>query len=148
MSRDTTVSQTELGSGVSRINVLAAGLSAVCLIHCLALPVLISVLALSVPFAENEVVHATLVLLAAPATLWVIHKSRSYRNHRLFIAAATVGLALMFAGTFFAPFARFEEPMTIAGALLLVSAHIRHWFTLRAAQRTVVHHNSQSQSAS
>ncbi len=147
MSTGTSIPQTELGQGVSRINLLAAGLSAVCLMHCLALPVLISLLALSVPFSENEIVHVTLVLMAAPATLWVIHKSRSRRNHRLFVVAATIGLALMFAGTFFAPLARFEEPLTIAGALLLVTAHIRHWFTLRAAQPTGMLPESQRQSA-
>ncbi|MDJ0759452.1 MAG: MerC domain-containing protein [Woeseiaceae bacterium] len=146
MSTSTTVLPTDLGRGVSRLNLLAAGLSAVCLIHCLALPVLISLLALSVPFTENEFVHVGLVLMAAPATLWVMHKSRSHRNHRLFIAVAAIGLTLLLAGTFFSPLASFEEHLTIVGALLLVTAHIRHWSNLRVASRTVGHIDSQSRS--
>ena len=133
----TTASPTELGRGVSRLNLVAAALSTLCIIHCLALPLLISVLALSVPFTENETVHITLVLLAAPATLWVIYRSRSQRHFRLFIATASTGLIVMLAGTFVHPLERFEEPMTVAGALILVTAHLWHWSALRTARQTV-----------
>ena len=147
MNTDTTISATDLGPGVSRLNLLAAGLSTLCIIHCLALPLLISLLALSVPFAENELVHITLVLLAVPATLLVIHRSRAHQNFRLFIATAAIGLAVMLAGTFLPPLARFEEPLTVTGALLLVSAHMWHWFALRSARRTVAPAHGQSESA-
>ena len=136
----------EVERGVAELDLLAAVLSVACLIHCLALPLLISVLALSVPFTENEAVHIGLVLMAAPATLWVIHKSRAMRNQRLFIAAASIGLVILLSGTFLPPLAQFEEPLTVVGALILASAHLWHWSELRALRRTVGQVRSQSES--
>lgn len=133
MSTDSTHTPTELGSRVSKVNLLAAVLSTLCILHCLAIPLLISVLALSIPFRENETVHVILVLTAAPATLWVMYRSLQRGHHRLFAVAAAIGLALLFAGTFAAPLAQFEEPLVVIGALMLVSAHMWHWYVHRAA---------------
>ncbi len=142
MSR--TASPTEPGRGVPHLDLIAAVLSGLCIIHCFALPVLISLLALSIPFTESEIVHVILVLAALPATLWVIYKS--YPGQRLFIWTAATGLTLLLAGTFVAPLAAFEEPLVVVGALLLGSAHVWHWFDVRAARRTATQPGSQSES--
>ncbi len=144
-----TTSQAPLsGAGIAKADLFAAVMSIACIIHCLALPLLISLLALSVPFTENEAVHIGLVLLAAPATLWVIYKSLARDGQRLFIGVATTGLLLLLAGTFVPPLARFEEPLTVVGAFTLASAHLWHWFAFRAELRTLVPAHSQSESAS
>ncbi|MEM8683845.1 MAG: MerC domain-containing protein [Pseudomonadota bacterium] len=134
MTTSTTSDSSEQQLGVAKADLLAAALSIACIIHCLALPLAVSLLALSVPFAENEMVHRALVALAAPATLWVIHKSLSRPGQRLFIAAAVSGLVLLIAGSFLPPFERFEEPLTVTGAFILASAHLWHWFTIRAVR--------------
>ena len=144
MTMSRTASPTESGRSVPHLDLFAAVLSALCIIHCFALPVLISLLALSIPFTENEVVHVSLVLAALPATLWVIYKT--YPAQPLFILAAATGLTLLLAGTFVAPLAAFEEPLTVVGALLLGSAHLWHWFDVRAARRTAGQPASQSES--
>jgi len=120
---------------VAAVDLFATALSALCLVHCLALPLLMSALAVSLPFAENEAIHKVLVLLAAPATIWVMRQSRSMANQRAFRAVAGLALALLFASAFLEPLESVEEPVTIAGALLLGSAHLWHWLHTRALRR-------------
>lgn len=133
--------------GVAGLDLYAAVLSALCIIHCLALPFLVSIMALSVPFSENEAVHIALVLLAAPATLWVIYKVRGHNRQRAFIAVASAGLVLLLAGTFAPPLEAYEEPLTVVGAMLLGSAHLWHWFQLRSARRVAVFATAEGESA-
>ena len=119
------------GAGGSPLDLYAAGLSTLCLIHCLALPLLVTLLPLAAHFAENELVHQVLVLLAAPASLWVIRKVWSTKGGGLFIGAALIGLGLLLLGAFVGAVAAYEEPITVAGAVLLGSAHLWRWLRYR-----------------
>ena len=119
------------GAGGSPLDLYAAGLSTLCLIHCLALPFLATLLPLAALFAENELVHQVLVLLAAPASLWVIRKVWSTKGSGLFIGAALIGLGLLLLGAFVGAVAAYEEPITVAGAILLGSAHLWRWLRYR-----------------
>lgn len=110
------------------IDFYAAALAFLCLAHCVALPLLVTGLSLSIPFAENEAVHRALVLLAAPATAFAIFSDWGRGGRGSFIAAATAGLCLLFAGAFVHALEDFEQAITILGSVLLAGAHIsRAW---------------------
>ncbi|WP_313347945.1 MerC domain-containing protein [Stenotrophomonas sp.] len=103
----------------------AIALSSLCLLHCLALPLLAAALPLMGVWAEAEWVHVLFVAIAAPTTgfaLW-----RAHRQQRLpaaaFLSAAT-GLLLLLAGAAGWPTHDAETPMTVAGSLLLAATHL------------------------
>ncbi len=120
-----------IGGSGSRLDLYAATLSALCLIHCLALPLLASLLPLAGQLSENELIHRVLALLAAPATLWIGWKSRLNRALRPFIVAALPGLGLLLAGAFVHALEAHEQAVTVAGAVLLATAHLWRWMRLR-----------------
>lgn len=103
----------------------AIALSSLCLLHCLALPLLAAMLPLMGVWAEAEWVHALFVAIAAPVTgfaLW-----RAHRQHRLPVLAITgalAGLLLLLAGAVGWPSHEAETPMTVVGSLLLASTHV------------------------
>lgn len=108
----------------------AIALSSLCLLHCLALPLLAAALPLMGVWAEAEWVHIVFVAIAAPTTgfaLW-----RAHRQHPLPPLAgltAALGLGLLLAGAAGWPSHDAETPMTVAGSLLLATTHI--WNALR-----------------
>ena len=114
-----------------RLDLFAIGLSTLCLIHCLAMPILASVLPFAAHFAESELVHKLLVLMAAPVSLWVVRTARSVDGSGLFVAAALTGLGLLFLGAFVGAGSAYEETITVAGAVLLASAHLWRWLRYR-----------------
>ena len=117
---------------VSAVDVYAASIAMLCLAHCLALPLLISTLSLAVPFAENELVHKALVLVAAPATILAIYADARNPGRRVFIGVAILGLGLLIAGAFVPALEAYEEPVTVAGSVTLAAAHIWRALDVRA----------------
>lgn len=110
------------------LDLSAVGLSALCLAHCLALPALALALPLLGSWARAEWVHVVFVSLAAPIAMLALMDWSSGRpvSWRLAVLAM-VGLGLMFAGAFEVPRTSWERPLTVAGGLLLASAHIANW---------------------
>ena len=110
-----------------------------CLAHCIALPLLVSSLTLAVPFAENELVHKVLVLIAAPATFVAVYADARHAARRVFIGAAMLGLGLLIAGAFVPALEAYEEPLTVAGSVTLAAAHMWRALDVRAKRaRSVV----------
>ena len=107
---------------------LAVGLSLLCLVHCLALPLI----AAAIPALANvlelpESAHLVLLLLAVPVSAFAL--VRGYRHHGAMLPAlfGGVGLALLAAGVFAASTEAMETGLTVAGGLLLAAAHLRNW---------------------
>ncbi|MBS7455771.1 MerC domain-containing protein [Coralloluteibacterium stylophorae] len=106
----------------------AVALSGLCLVHCLALPLLAAALPLFGAWAEAEWVHILFVAIAVPLTssaLW-----RSHRQHRLpaaLRALAAAGLLGLVLGALGWPAHEWETPLTVAGSLMLASAHVWNW---------------------
>ena len=110
------------------LDLSAVGLSALCLVHCLALPALALALPLLASWAHAEWVHVVFVSAAAPIALlalvdWSAARSTSWRH----VGLAGAGLALMLAGALEFPQASWERPLTVAGGLLLAGAHVANW---------------------
>jgi len=103
----------------------AAALSGLCLLHCLALPLVASLLPMLGTWSEAEWVHIVFVLFAAPlsvAALGSAHRRRPLPAGMW--AMAALGLALLTAGALGWPSARWETPVTVAGSLVLVATHV------------------------
>ncbi|HGM6771401.1 TPA: MerC domain-containing protein [Stenotrophomonas maltophilia] len=103
----------------------ALALSSLCLLHCLALPLLAAALPLFGAWAQAEWVHLLFVAIALPLTGYALW--RADRRHRLPVmawTAAGLGLGLLLAGALELPSHAWETPLTVTGSLLLAAAHI------------------------
>ncbi|ACT57806.1 MerC domain-containing protein [Hirschia baltica] len=112
---------------VARLDAVAIGLSGVCVIHCLALPVLVAFMPVFSQFSEAEWVHKFLVLLALPISGFAIFRSSSQPSKALFITLVSVGGLLLFSGAFIEAFHQIEVVLTLLGALTLSLAHLIRW---------------------
>ena len=110
----------------ARLDLYAAGLSSLCLIHCLALPLLVTLMPLAA-IAENELVHRLLVLAAIPVSLRVIWKTLPVDRNWPFVGAVLSGLGLLLTAAFIEAVSAYEESLTVAGGALLCAAHLWHW---------------------
>ncbi|MEM5515373.1 MerC domain-containing protein [Henriciella sp. AS95] len=109
------------------IDASAITLSGLCMIHCLALPLLAAMLPLAGAWAQAEWVHKAFVLIALPLSGFaIVRGSRSHAGAG-FILLAVTGLTLLLAAAFLEPLHEVETPVTVTGALMLASAHIWRW---------------------
>ena len=103
----------------------AVGLSALCLIHCLALPLVVAGLPFLAQFAEGHL-HAQMLVVVLPLSIIALGLGfRHHRNARI-VAAGAVGMALLTLGATVAHASwglAADRAFTIAGALLLAAAH-------------------------
>ena len=115
----------------ARLDLCAAGLSTLCLIHCLALPLVASLLPLAAQAVESHLLHQVLVVLAVPVSLRVVWKALPGGGNGPFICVASLGLALLLTAAFVEAASAYEQPITVAGGMLLGSAHLWHWVRQR-----------------
>ena len=108
----------------------AIALSTACILHCVALPVL----AISAPFfaaiAEAEWVHMLMAALAILTSLSVIISSPSSRVAEFLLPAGAGGF-LITAALFAERFGIGETLPTIAGGILIASAHLHRIHKLK-----------------
>ncbi len=105
----------------------AIGLSGLCLLHCFALPLLVSFMPVAGVWSEYEWVHQGIVLLAAPITLAAMVADIRSRRRPHFIVLSAFGLSLLISAAFVQEFARHETSITSVGAVFLASAHVIRW---------------------
>ncbi|MCJ8156246.1 MerC domain-containing protein [Sphingomonas sp. LaA6.9] len=106
----------------------AIGASALCLAHCLGLPVLIAMLpALADLLAFPESFHLAAFAFALPAS--GIALLAGYRRHGLLLPAimGAVGLLLIGWGATGGHRIAIETGLTVLGSLLLAMGHIWNW---------------------
>ena len=103
---------------------IALALSGVCLLHCLALPLLVAGLPL---LAGTGSLHFHLQMFAAVLPVSLLAFALGYRRHRnlRIIASGAVGLLLLMAGAAAhgSYGASADTGFTVAGALALATAH-------------------------
>ncbi len=116
-------------------DLMGIGLSLTCLVHCLALPLIILIApALSRWIALPEWVHAAILLLALPAAMMAMRGG--WRRHRRLIpgALALAGLGLLALGLAahegwiaVADRTVADRLLTSLGAVMLATAHVINW---------------------
>jgi hypothetical protein len=106
----------------------AIGLSALCMIHCLALPLLAAALPFLGLFTEAPWVHWVFAATAAPIAVWSLSRPMSdgRRNWNL-LGLGGIGVLLLFLAAAELPSHELETPLTILGGLLLATAHGLNW---------------------
>lgn len=115
------------------VDATAVTLSGLCLLHCLALPVIISVLPAAVKGLESEIVHQVLVVLAVPLALSAMMSATRQRLGGLAIGLLAFGSICLALGAFYEPLHDYETLLTVAGAILLSAGHISRWVFRPAA---------------
>ncbi len=113
---------------LARADRWAIGLSALCLVHCLSIPV---ALLLFPVVAHNLIdhqswVHWALLALALPLSAYAL--LTGYRRHRYrpVLILGGIGISLMFIGVGHLAGLQWELPLTVAGAALLAYAHVEN----------------------
>lgn len=103
----------------------AVVLSSLCLLHCLALPLLAAALPLFGVWAGAEWVHLLFVALALPLTGYALWRAERHRPlPALAWVSAGSGLGLLLAGALGVPSHDWETPLTVIGSLLLAGTHL------------------------
>ena len=115
------------------LDISAIGVSALCLIHCLSIPLLSVILPVASVFGEAEWLHRLFVLLAVPITGSAIFQDRAMEGWREFSVIAIIALVILTSAAFLESLHDVETIMTVAGAALLTLAHGLRWH--RRAQR-------------
>lgn len=106
----------------------AIGASALCLIHCLALPVLIALLpALADLLAVPESFHLAALAFAVPAS--AVALGTGYRRHGMLLPAAigVMGLGLLGWGALGGHAVATETGLSVLGSILLAAGHVWNW---------------------
>lgn len=106
---------------------LGASLSALCVVHCMLTPVLLALLPAFGAYWAHSWVHEALLFVLVP--LAVLALGRGWLGHRRtwVLALGVAGMALIALPHLFAHgHGEIEWPLTIAGSILLVTAHARN----------------------
>lgn len=107
---------------------MAVGASAVCLIHCIGLPVLLAALpALAMIIKIPESFHVWVLGLAILMSGIALHLGMRSHGSRLPLSVGCAGLGLLAIGALILLGGRFETPVTISGGLVLATAHVLNW---------------------
>ena len=115
----------------AHLDLYAVGMCTLCLVHCIVLPLMGTLLPLAGLASENELIHKLLVLLAAPATLWLVYETASYKRNSGFVYLALSGLGFLLIAAFVESLAKYEVPFTLVGATVLGVAHLHRWLRFR-----------------
>lgn len=105
---------------------LAIGLSILCLVHCLALPIAVLVapaLEAAVLGTESPV-HWVLLALALPVSCYALWHGFRHHGHRNALVLGIAGLAVMVFAVSHVTSRALEVPLTVVGVLLLLVAHL------------------------
>jgi hypothetical protein len=115
-------------NSVSVMDSFALGASFICLVHCLALPIVIAALpALAAVIELPASFHLWMLAFAAPASLTAV--AQGWRHHRRAMPAvlAVVGLLLLAGGLTQVPDSAAEIALSVGGGLVLAAGHVRNW---------------------
>ena len=104
----------------------AVSASGLCLVHCLALPLLIAALPSFGGIVAGSATHWVLLAFAVPVSLWVLTRDRG-PSARLPLALGAAGLTLMTIGVALFEGQPMERALTVIGVSLVAAAHIVRW---------------------
>jgi hypothetical protein len=119
---------------------IAIALSAVCIVHCLAVPVLVAVLPVAaVSFGEGQHFHGLMLWLVIPTS--VAGFGMGYRVHERpgIVALGAAGVVVLILAAIYGHVAwraDVEIIVSVGGSLILGSAH---WLNFRAVRRCHLH---------
>jgi len=118
---------------------IAIALSAICLVHCLAVPVLVAVLPIAaLSFGDSQHFHGLMLWLVVPTS--VVGFGMGYRSHGRagLVVLGAVGVVVLAAAAVYGHDS-WPEPLevavSVAGSLLLAGAHWLNFNAVRHCHR-------------
>lgn len=106
----------------------AVSASALCLAHCLALPILFALVpSLSSALSIPQGIHLWLLAVAVPMASAALLQGRAVHGGVAPLLIGLAGLMLMAAGALVWGETSAETPMTVAGSIILSVAHVVNW---------------------
>jgi len=117
---------------VSTLDRAGITISALCIVHCVLLPVATTALPMLGLLAENETIHKVLVLLAIIPAVFAFTRTLKYKLAFFIRGVALFGILALFAGAFIEAFHDFETMLTVIGGLSLAAAHIWRSLAVRS----------------
>jgi hypothetical protein len=114
----------------------AVSASGLCLVHCLALPLVIAVLPSFGGAIAGSGTHWALLAFALPVSLWVLTRD-PWPAGLIPLALGSAGLSLMTVGVAVYEGLPAERGLTVAGVSLVAAAHLVRWWRRRATSRTI-----------
>lgn len=126
-----------LGEGsVDWLDRAAVCASGACMAHCLALPLVVAALpALSSVLAAPEAFHLWMLALAVPAAAVALVQGRARHGAWAPLVVGAAGLVLLATGALVLGEGRLETAVTVAGGVLLATAHVANRRLRRACAR-------------
>jgi multisubunit Na+/H+ antiporter MnhG subunit len=112
-----------------RLDALGLAISVVCMVHCLALPLialLLPTLALRFDHTTDHQLHWLLLALAAPVSSLALWRGARRHQRWTWLKVGTAGLALMLLGVLHTFGEKSEVAVTMLGVSLLALAHFRN----------------------
>ncbi len=111
---------------------VAAAVSSLCLLHCLAMPLIFAfspaVLGLQSGVSHGPPwLHWALLGMAVPASLHALRKGFAVHGNSLPWKVAVLGFALVAAGAVAHGLGPIEQMLTLAGGAVIAAAHWRNW---------------------
>jgi len=121
----------------SYTNNLSIGLSALCVVHCLATPLLIALLpSLAALPLENEAFHRWLLIAVIPTSLFSLFMGcKQHKKYNVFVIGV-IGLLFLISAMFVEDLANgelLEKVFTVIGAFIIA---IAHFMNFRFCRRT------------
>ena len=106
----------------------AFGASFLCLVHCLALPLVLAALpALASAFPLPETFHIWMIAFAVPTSVVALLSGKARHHAMAPMLAGILGLILITVGVLVFGESVWETPFTVTGSLMLAGAHLGNW---------------------
>ena len=106
----------------------ALGASVACLVHCLALPLLLAALpVLSTVLDVPESIHVWILAFAIPTSAIAFVTGRAHHGAIYPLVLGVGGLFLLAIGALVFGTSAAETPVTVCGSLMLAGAHLANW---------------------
>ena len=117
-----------ISAGPTRLDQFGILISSICLVHCLALPILLALLPAWAPLLPPDSwVHPLLIGVALPVTgLALLRGFHAHRDRRAALYGI-VGLALVAIAAFLVTAPLAEAGLTVVGGLFVAMAHVTNW---------------------
>lgn len=123
---------------VSFVDRFAIGVSALCIAHCLIMPILLVALpVLGSSILGSEAVHLSLVYAVIPSSIFALSIGCTQHKRASFLLLGIFGLVFLVLGISVELIEldhEWETPFTVVGALLIVYAHVRNFQQCRKAK--------------
>lgn len=110
------------------------GISGLCVIHCVLLPVLVAALPFLGMISQNEAVHKILVIIAIPLSVLALWRSGGWRRTGITAPMAT-GLLMLALAAFLIELDPYEAYLSVIGALLVAGSHAVNYGGLKLFRR-------------